>query len=269
MLNQCYEFSLFLSLNQVQSPSQLVKVDEEIEEDNEEVEPSNSLPSSPKLSVRSPLARAHSHSFDDLLSSVNNEVVTSPTLVTSPQSPFRHITPKQVPFHPLGSGESGSDSEIEMSEFSAMGKKRVSATNPLSDHVFEDHSETDTDRSGDEPARRPALESSIIPGLGAGKFAQLKGKFFQRVSSLKPPKNTLKFRPLSRSRQSESGGDTDSSIQSQSTGKFVSMRRRQATSGSKSPKNHSSLVNELSEEELKRQKAMEQSKTKFLILKAV
>lgn len=264
----------FVSLNQVQNPSQLVKVDEEMEEDKEEVEPSNSLPSSPKSSVRSPLSCAHSHSFDDLLSSVNNEVITSPTSVTSPQSPFRHLTPKQVPCHPLGSGESGSDSEIEMSEFSSMGRKRVSATNPLSDHFLddnldEDHSETDTDKSGDEHARRPAQESTITPGLGVGKFAQLKGKFFQRVSSLKPPKSTLKFRPLSRLHQSESGGDTDSSIQSQFTGKFASIRKGQATGGSRSPKNHSSLINELSEEELKRQKAMERSKTNFLILKAV
>ena len=239
------------------------------------MEPSNSLPSSPKLSIWSPLSHAHSHSFDDLLSSVNNEVVTSPTSVISPQSPFRHITPKQVPFHPLGSGESGSDSEIEMSEFSSMGRKTVSATNPLSDHFLEDnldedHSETDTDKSGDEHSRRPAQESSVGPGLGAGKFAQLKGKFFQRVSSLKPPKSTLRFRPLSRHQQSESGGDTDSSIQSQFAGKFGSIRRGHGTTGgSRSPKNHSSLINELSEEELKRQKAMEQSKTKFLIIKPV
>ena len=268
---------IYLSLNQVQSPSQLDKVDEELEEEEEEEEEelSNSLPSSPKLSVRSPLSHAHSHSFDDLLSSVNNEVVTSPTSATTPQSPFRQIPPEQLPFHPLVSGESGSDSEIEMSEFSSVGRKRVSATNPLSDRVLEDNldedqSETDTDKSGDERARR-TLESSISPGLGAGKFAQLKGKFFQRVSSLRPPKSTLKFRTSNSSRphQSENGVDTDSSSQSQSTGKFMSIRRGQATGGSRSPKNHSSLINELSEEELKRQKAMERSKTKFLILKAV
>ena len=187
-----------------------------------------------------------------------------------PQSPFRQIKAKPVHFHPLESGESGSDSEIEMSEFSSLGRKRVSATNPLSNHgLGEKHdrnlSETDTDKSGDENARRVS-ES----GSGTGKFAQLKGKFFQRVSNLRPPKASLKFRPSSRGTQN--GGDSDSSVQSQSSSKFTSARRGQTNNSSDSLRrlrNRSPPRNEPSEEELKRQRAMEKSKTTFLILKAV
>ena len=239
------------------------KVDEEIEEE----EPSNSLPSSPQLAVRSPLSHAHSRSFDDLLSSVNNEVVTSPTAMASPQSPFRQIPPKPIHFHPLESGESGSDSEIEMSELSSLGGKRISATNPLSDHglgdnLNHDHSESDTDKSGDERIRKVSESSS---GLGTGKFAQFKGKFIQRVSSLRPPKS--RFRPSTRPNQS--GGDSDSSVQSQSTNKIKRGQVNSSSTGtSRSPRNRSPLRHEPSEEELKRQRAMEKSKTKFLILRA-
>ena len=250
----------------------LGKVDEEREEqEEEEEEPSNSLPSSPKLSVRSPLSHALSHSFDDLISSVNNEVVTSPTSVASPKSPLRQISPKPVHFHPLESGESGSDSEIEMTEFSTVGKKRVSATNPLSDHSLGDtidrnQNETDTEKSGDERNNKSRTSESST----GGKFAQFKGKFLQTMNSLKPPMSKLRP-PSTRPHQN---GDSDlsaSQSQSQSLGKFMSVRRRHLSS---SPDNsrrirQRSPQNEPSEEELKRQKAMENSKTTFLILKAV
>ena len=244
-------------------------MDEEQEEQEEdEEETSNSLPSSPKLSVRSPLSHTISHSFDDLISSVNNEVVASPTSVASPKSPLR----QPVHFHPLESGESGSDSEIEMTEFSTVGKKRVSATNPLSDHGLGDttdrnQNETDIEKSGDERNNKSRKTSESSTG---GKFAQFKGKFLQTMNSLKPPMSKLRP-PSTRPQQN---GDSDSSAsqsQSQSSGKFMSVRRRHFSS---SPDNsrrirQRSPQNEPSEEELKRQKAMENSKTTFLILKAV
>ena len=243
-------------------------VEEQEMQEEEEEEPSNSLPSSPKLSVRSPLSHAFSHSFDDLISNVNNEVVTSPTSVASPKSPLRQISSKLVHFHPLESGESGSDSEIEMTEFSTVGKKRVSATNPLSDHSLGDtanrnQSETDTEKSGDEQNKsRRNSESST-----GGKFAQFKGKFLQTMNSLKPPMN--KLRPSSS--KPHQNGDSDSNAsqsQSQSLGKSV--RRRFSSSPDNSRRiRQRSPQNEPSEEELKRQKAMENSKTTFLILKAV
>lgn len=265
----CFHFILLQS-----SQQGLGKVEEEKEEEDEdEAEPSTSLPSSPKLSVRSPLSHALSHSFDDLISSVNNEVVTSPTSVASPKSPLRQITPKPVHFHPLESGESGSDSEIEMTEFSTVGKKRVSATNPLSEHSLgdtidrHDQSETDTEKSGDERNNKSRRTSESSTG---GKFAQFKGKFLQTMNSLKPPMS--KLRPSSS--KLHQNGDSDSSAsqsQSQSSGKFMSVRRRRFSS---SPDNsrrirQRSPQNEPSEEELKRQNAMKNSKTTFLILKAV
>ena len=243
------------------------KVDEEAEEQDDEEEPSNSLPSSPKLSLRLPLTHTHSHSFDDLLSSVNNEVVTSPTSMASPKSPFRQISPTPVQFHPLESGESGSDSEIEMSEFSSLGRKRVYATNPLSDHSpgggnsDRNQSETDTDRSGDERTRKASDSSG---GTGAGKFAQLRGKFFQRVSNLRPPKTSLR----QKTRTHQNGVESDSSVPPQSSSKFTSMRRglNSSTEALKKLRNRSPPKSEPSDEELKRQKAMEKSKTNFLIL---
>ena len=250
------------------SQQRLDKVIEEQEmQEEEEEEPSNSLPSSPKLSVRSPLSHAFSHSFDDLISNVNNEVVTSPTSVASPKSPLRQISSKLVHFHPLESGESGSDSEIEMTEFSTVGKKRVSATNPLSEHSLGDtadrnQSETDTEKSGDERNKsRRNSESST-----GGKFAQFKGKFLQTMNSLKPPMN--KLRPSSRPHQNGDSDSNTSQNQSQSLGKSV--RRRFSSSPDNSRRiRQRSPQNEPSEEELKRQKAMENSKTTFLILKAV
>ena len=252
-------------------------MDEEQEEDEEE-EPSNSVPSSPKLSVRSPLSHALSHSFDDLISNVNNEIVSSPTLVASPKSPLRQILPKQVNFHPLESGESGSDSEIEMTEFSTVGKKkrsRVSATNPLSDHnslgetVDHDQSESDTEKSDNERNNKSRRTSESSTG---GKFAQLKGKLLQTVNSLKPPMSALRLRPSSS--RAQQNGDSDSSAsqsQSQSSGKFMSVRRRHFSSSPDTSRRirQRSPQNEPSEEELQRQKAMENSKTTFLILKAV
>ena len=249
------------------------EVQKEEEEEYEE-EPSNSLPSSPKLCVRSPLSHALSHSFDDLISSVNNEILTSPTSVASPKSPLRQITPTPVQFHPLESGESGSDSEIEMTEFSTVGKKRVSATNPLSDHSLGDpinrnQSETDTEKSGDERNNKSRRTSESSTG---GKFAQFKGKLLQTVSNLKPPMSNLRLRPPSI--RPHQNGDLDSSAsqsQSQSSGKFMSVRRRHFSSSPDSSRRirQHSPQNEPSEEELKRQKAMENSKTTFLILKAV
>lgn len=249
-------------------------MDEQGEE--EEEEPSNSVPSSPKLSVRPPFSHALSHSFDDLISNVNNEIVSSPTSVSSPKSPLKRLpSPKPVHFHPLESGESGSDSDIEMTEFPTLGKKRVSATNPLSDNGlrYEDRnqSETDTERSGDERASsRPRTVSESSSG---GKFAQFKGKFLQTVSNWKPPMSTLnKLRPSSM--RSRLDGDSDwsaSQSQSQSSRKFMSVRRRHISSSpdTSGRVRQRSPLNEPSEEELKRQKAMENSKTTFIILKAV
>jgi hypothetical protein len=249
----------------------LGKVDEEGEEQEEdEEEHSNSLPSSPKLSVRSPLSHALSHSFDDLISNVNNEIVTSPTSVASPKSPLRQISSKLVQFHPLESGESGSDSEIEMTELSTVGKKRVSATNPLSDHSLGDtvnrnQSETDTEKSGDERNNKSRRSSESSTG---GKFAQFKGKFLQTMNSLKPPMSKLRP-PSSRTHQN---GDSDSSAsqsQSQSLGKSVRRRRFSSSPDNSRRIRQRSPQNEPSEEELEIQKAMENSKTTFLILKAV
>lgn len=246
-------------------------VEEQEEQEEDEEEPSNSLPSSPKFSVRSPLSHALSHSFDDLISNVNNEVVTSPTSVASPKSPLRQISSKPVHFHPLESGESGSDSEIEMTEFSTVGKKRVSATNPLSDHSLGDtadrnQSETDTEKSGDERNKsRRGSESST-----GGKFAQFKGRFLQTMNSLKPPMS--KLRPSSS--RPHQNGESDSSTstsqnQSQSLGKSVRRRRFSSSPDNSRRIRQRSPQNEPSEEEVKRQRAMESSKTTFLILKAV
>ena len=248
--------------------------EEQEEEEEEEEEPSNSLPSSPKLSIRSPLSHALSYSFDDLISSVNNEVLTSPTSVASPKSPLRQISPTPIQFHPLESGESGSDSEIEMTEFSTVGKKRVSATNPLSDHSLGDvvdrnQSETDTEKSGDERNNKSRKTSESSTG---GKFAQFKGKLLQTVSSLKPPMSNLRLRPSSvRSHQNEDSDSSASQSQSQLSGKFMSMRRRHFSSSPDSSRRirQRSPQNEPSEEVLKRHKAMKNSKTTFLILKAV
>lgn len=261
----------------VQDPRMDTVNEELVEEVEEEEEPSasNSVPSSPKLSVRSPLSHTLSHSFDDLVSSVNNEVVTSPTSRVSPQSPFRQLAPKPVHFHPLESGESGSDSEIEMSEFSSLRKKRanISATNPLSDHGLGenldlDHTETDTDKSGDDHNKKTSI------GSGPGKFAQLKGKFLQRVSNLRPPKSSLRSRPSSRPHPTKQNGDSDSSVsqsQSQPSSKFMSVKRGHFNSSPDSLRKwkNRSPQNEPSEEELRRQEAREQSKTTFLILRAV
>lgn len=161
-----------------------------------------------------------------------------------------------------------------MAEFSSMGKKRVSATNPLSDHglgenLHNHHSESDTEKSGDERSRKPSSESGS-GAVSAGKFAQLKGKFFQRVSSLKPPMSSLRLRPSSRTQQN--GGDSDSSVQSQPLSKFLSVRRGQTNSSSDVfgiPRGRTPPRNEPSEEELRRETAMKKSRTKFLILKAV
>ena len=154
-----------------------------------------------------------------------------------------------------------------MSEFSSLGRKRVYATNPLSDHSpgggnsDRNQSETDTDRSGDERTRKASDSSG---GTGAGKFAQLRGKFFQRVSNLRPPKTSLR----QKTRTHQNGVESDSSVPPQSSSKFTSMRRglNSSTEALKKLRNRSPPKSEPSDEELKRQKAMEKSKTNFLIL---
>ena len=175
--------------------------------DEDEKEQSFSAPSSPKLSCQPPpivhgRPRVRSQSFDDILSSVNNEEDAPPS-PSALQSPSRTL---RLPF-PQSNPDSGSESDTETSQHGI----GVAYNHPL------------------VVSSQPELaELAELAPQGAGKFDRLKGKVLQGV------KLVQKLQPAQLSdRQAGSGStaaqdteDSDPQQRSQVTQKLLAVRQR-------------------------------------------
>ena len=135
-------------------------IPDELGED--EVEQSFSAPSSPKLPRKHPLdlqkkshRRLRSQSFDDILSSINNEKVPPMSSVTMPRSPTKKST---VILHfPLES-DSGSESDVESYEIDTM-----------------------TSRSAEDIRKDLEDSTDSTQPQGGSAFTRLKGRFLRKV----------------------------------------------------------------------------------------
>ncbi len=145
------------------------KIDRMLDED--ELELSFSAPSSPKLLRRDTFDllqsphRLRSHSFDDILSNVNNEEVYPASGPTCDILPVPHSSARTAPLIELdSSSDSGSESDVESYELST---------------ATTEAAEEDRSHKRDlEDSRELSQQHPVSQG---GAFTRFKGRFLQKV----------------------------------------------------------------------------------------
>ena len=232
-------------------------IEDELDED--EREQSFSAPSSPKLTQRHPLEletnirthrRMRSQSFDDILSSVNNEVIPpAPSSQTMPRTPVKKSSVIQI-MHP-----SESDSGSESDEVSMVAGR---SSRP-----------SDSDVQGEQEESRRELEGSteaeLVPrAQHSNAFSRFKGRFFQKV----------KF-PQSRSRsQPSTTSATEDSDTQTKTQKLLAMGQKFRNSPgllrkygvNRKAKSPQPTPSEEDEKVAKKKEAIKMSQTKFIYI---
>ena len=157
-------------LPEVSSDGKLQDVEYALDEEDEK-EQSFSVPASPTLSRRPPplvythgrVQRLRSQSFDDLLSSVNNEEDLPPSPSAASKSPVSHRTGRSIITFKLPPRlDSGSDSDTETV---SVPQHRIGTAYNHSILV----------------SSQPDLVRPSLAPQGPGKLNRLKGKFLQRV----------------------------------------------------------------------------------------
>ena len=202
----------------------------------DEPEVSFSAPSSPKLGRRVPQQlhkRTRSQSFDDILSSINNEVIppAASKSQTVPRSPerARKSSVLQLPCD----SDSGSESDVETYELSTTA--------------------SESRLRGSQKELEDSTESGHHPQTSA--FTRFKGRFLQKI----------RFTAQKQLQQLSSGSttaqeteDSDAQTMAQKFKNSPGLLRKVGVSRSPQPP-------QLSEEDRKREEAREKSQTKFLL----
>ena len=222
-------------------------------EDNE-YEESFSVPSSPKLGRCRELLmmderthRLRSQSFDDIISSINNEPV-SPTLHSTQTLPSPARKTSVLNYHPLATIGSSSESDLEEELYDMSNLPRGSQEDGLE--------------------KQPPSEASDLQQSIGVAFTRLKGRFFQKVKRGSSKTSYASFV----AQETEDSSETQS--KSQVTQKLFSMGQKLRNSPSLLRKMGVNLRSKspqpppLSDEDVKRREAKEKSQSKFVHIHA-
>ena len=222
-------------------------------EDNE-YEESFSVPSSPKLGRHRELLmmderthRLRSQSFDDIISSINNEPV-SPTLHSMQTLPSPARKTSVLNYHPLATIGSSSESDLEEELYDMSNLPRGSQEDGLE--------------------KQPPSEASDLQQSIGVAFTRLKGRLFQKVKRGSSKTSYASFV----AQETEDSSETQS--KSQVTQKLFSMGQKLRNSPSLLRKMGVNLRSKspqpppLSDEDVKRREAKEKSQSKFVHIHA-